>query len=120
MKYNALRPILWTEQVEETIQFYTTFLGFELAEQNEDWGWACLVKDGVEIMIAEPNEQTPFDQPLFTGSFYITTDHVDEIWEKLKDKVKVCYDIENFDWQMREFAIYDNNGYLIQFGQEIK
>jgi len=23
------------------------------------------------------------------------------------------------DWGMREFAIYDNNGYMLQFGQEI-
>lgn len=119
MKYIALRPMLWTEQLNESIEFYTTLLEFELLERNEDWGWACLAKEGVEIMLARPNEHTQFNKPTFTGSFYITTDRVDEVWEKLKDKVKICYNIENFDWQMREFAIYDNNGYLIQFGQEI-
>jgi len=37
---------------------------------------------------------------------------------RLKDKVRVCYPLENFEYGMREFAIYDNNGYLLQFGQE--
>ena len=38
---------------------------------------------------------------------------------KVKDAVRVCYPIEDFDYGMREFAIFDNNGYLLQFGQEI-
>lgn len=38
---------------------------------------------------------------------------------ELKDKAKVCYDIEDFCYGMREFAIYDNNDNLQQFGQEI-
>lgn len=29
------------------------------------------------------------------------------------------YPVEDFGYGMREFAIYDNNGYLLQFGQEI-
>ncbi len=119
MKYNRLRPILWTNQLIETIDFYTKILGFAVAEKNEAWGWASLYKDEVEIMLAKPNEHIPFDKPIFTGSFYINTDKVDELWEELKNKVEVCYEIEDFEWQMREFAIYDNNGYLIQFGQDI-
>ncbi|MEA5256158.1 VOC family protein [Arcicella aquatica] len=119
MKYSGLRPILWTNQLIETIDFYTKILGFAIAEQNETWGWASLYKDEVEIMLAKPNEHIPFDKPIFTGSFYINTDKVDELWGELKDKVEACYEIEEFEWQMREFAIYDNNGYLIQFGQDI-
>jgi uncharacterized glyoxalase superfamily protein PhnB len=76
-------------------------------------------RDDVEIMIATPNEHTPFDKPAFTGSFYINTDNVDEVWKTLKDKTNIVYNIENFEWGMREFAIDDNNGYILQFGQEI-
>lgn len=120
MKYKALRPILWTAQLDETIVFYRDVLGFTVNEQNSDWGWASLAKDEVEIMLAKPNEHMPFDKPMFTGSFYITTEKVDQVWEHLKDKAEVVYPVENFDWGMREFAIYDNNGYIIQFGEEIK
>lgn len=119
MKLQSLRPILWTNQLEETITFYTTVLGFTVDEKNDDWGWASLGKDSVEIMLAKPNSHTPFEQPVFTGSFYFNTDNIDQLWEQLKGKVKVCYGIENFEYGMREFAIYDNDGYLLQFGQDI-
>lgn len=111
--------MFYTDKLAETIEFYTTVLNFTLVEYNEGWNWASLNKDDVWIMLAKPNEHEPFDVPKFTGSFYFTTEGVDELWEQLKHKAKVCYEIGNFEWQMREFAIYDNNGYLLQFGQPI-
>lgn len=119
MKFHPIVPIIWTSELKETIAFYIEHLGFNLGEINEEWGWASLHKDQCELMIARPNEHIPFERPQFTGTFYIKTDEVDKLWEKLKDKVNICYEIDNFDWKMREFAIYDNNGYTIQFGQDI-
>ena len=120
MKFLSLRPMMWSRELQQTIDFYTQVLGFTCAEYNDDWGWAVLQRDDIEIMVAIPNEHTPFDKPMFTGSLYIVTDNVDYWWERLKDKVKLCYDIEDFEYNMREFAFYDNNGYLLQYGQEIE
>ncbi len=111
--------MLWTEDLDATIDFYTTVLGFECREKNDDWGWASLNLDDVWIMLAKPNEHTPYDKIGFTGSFYYTTDDVEAAWKKVKDKANICYGIETFPWGMREFAIYDNNSYMLQFGQEI-
>ena len=119
MTFTELRPMLWSDKLAETIDFYTKVLDFTCSERNEEWGWASLHKDNVEIMVARPNEHIPFDKPTFTGSFYIRTNNVDELWKNVKEKARIVYDLENFAWQMREFAIYDNNGYLLQFGQEI-
>lgn len=119
MNLKALRPILRTTKIPETISFYSEVLGFTVDNYDEEWAWASLSKDGIEIMLAFPNEHEPFDKPTFTGSFYFNTDNVDEWWEQLKDKTKICYELETFDYGMREFAIYDNNGYLLQFGQEV-
>ncbi|MFT3907817.1 MAG: VOC family protein [Ferruginibacter sp.] len=119
MTFKNIRPILWTHKLEETIVFYTTILGFNCAEKNDDWGWASLSRNEAEIMLAKPNEHMPFEKPVFTGSFYINVDNVDELWEILRSKCRVLYEIENFPWEMREFAVYDNNGYILQFGQPI-
>lgn len=70
-------------------------------------------------MLSKPNELENFNEIGFTGSFYFNVNNVDELWEDLKTKAKICYEIETFDWEMREFAIYDNNGYILQFGQHI-
>ena len=119
MKLTYLRPMMWTTDLDATIAFYVDILGFTCHERNDDWGWASLGLDDVGIMLARPNKHTKYDKIGFTGSFYFTTDDVEAMWAKLKDNVKVCYELESFDHGMREFAIYDNNGYLLQFGQEI-
>lgn len=118
MTYSALRPILWTDNMDETIGFYTQILGFTLMGRNDEWQWASLKKDDVQIMLSQNDYEKP-NGIGFTGSFYFNVDHVDDLWEDLKTKAKVCYEIETFEWEMREFAIYDNNGYLLQFGQPV-
>jgi uncharacterized glyoxalase superfamily protein PhnB len=120
MKLLEVTPIIRTNEMKETLQFYTEILGFTCHEYNEEWGWATLGKDDAGIMVAKPNADTPLEKAVFTGSFYFTTDEVDKLWAELKDKAKVCYEIENFEYGMRDFAIYDNNGYILQFGQEIE
>jgi uncharacterized glyoxalase superfamily protein PhnB len=120
MSLTELRPMLWTENLHESIKFYQEILGFECGELNDGWGWALLYKDDVSLMLAVPNEHTPYDKIGFTGSFYFRTDDVDAVWNELKSKAKICYEIDNFEYGMREFAIYDNNGYLLQFGTDIE
>ncbi|WP_291074561.1 MULTISPECIES: VOC family protein [unclassified Empedobacter] len=119
MAFKSLRPIIWTKDLQKTTKFYKK-LGFKIADQNEDWIWACLQKDDVEIMLAYPNEGADFERANFTGSFYFVVDNIDELWNQVKDDCEVVYEIEAFEWDMREFAIYDNNGYILQFGQEIE
>ena len=119
MKLTDLRPLLWTPDVMASISFYTDMLGFTCDAHDEEIGWASLSRDSVTIMLSRPNAHFDFNGPLFTGSFYFNTTDAQGWWNQLKDKVKVCYPLEDFAWGMREFAIYDNNGYLLQFGQEL-
>lgn len=122
MKLKHLTPMLETNNLSETIKFYTETLGFScngLYPDKENPCWAMLNKDAVEIMFSLRNSHSPTEKPTMTGSLYIYPDNVDEVWELLKDKVTIDYPIENFEYGMREFAIRDCNGYLIQFGQDI-
>ena len=117
MTLTNLAPMLRVRDVEETVRFYVEVLDFDCANRVD--GWACLQKDGIELMVALPNLHEPFEQSQFTGSFYFTTDDVDELWHRLKERATVVYPIETFDYGMREFAIRDNNGYLLQFGKPV-
>jgi uncharacterized glyoxalase superfamily protein PhnB len=119
MKLENLTPMLRARNLQGTVDFYTNLLGFKCDSLNEDWGWASLSRDGATIMLALPNAHKPFKRPSFTGSLYFRCDDVDALWRQVKDRAKVCYPVEDFEYGMREFAIYDNNGYLLQFGQEV-
>jgi len=118
-KLTSVRPMFYTADFEGTLAFYTDVLGFKLEVQLDENGWADLSRDTIEVMIAKPNEHMPFYKAMFTGSIYFNVEDVDALWAELKDKTNVCYPIETFDYGMREFAIFDNNGYLLQFGQPV-
>lgn len=87
---------------------------------DQDNGWASVKGDEIRIMFALPTDHVNFERPVFTGSIYLYTDDMESLWIKLKDKVQIRYPLEKFDYGMWEFAIYDNNGYMIQFGQEFE
>jgi uncharacterized glyoxalase superfamily protein PhnB len=112
--------MLRTKDLKGTIAFYRKSLGFTCDALSEADGWALLSRDAVELMVAAPNAHVPFEAPVFTGSFYFNVDDVDALWTALKDRVKIAYPMEDFPYGMREFAIYDNNGYMLQFGAPLR
>jgi uncharacterized glyoxalase superfamily protein PhnB len=119
MTIEALTPMLRTWQLRTTVDFYVEVLGFSCEALDEEMGWASLRRDNAALMLSGPNEQEGDVAPVFTGSLYLRTDDVDALWQHVKDRARVCYPIEDFEYGMREFAIYDNNGYLLQFGQPL-
>ena len=118
MKLQNLTPILYTNDLNETLRFYRQHLGLECIAK--EWEWARICNGTICIMISKPNQHLPFDKAHFTGSFYFETSAVEILWNQLKDEVRVAYPMEDFEYGMREFAIFDNNGYLLQFGKELE
>lgn len=114
-----LTPVIYTIDLEGTITFYKQVLGFVCVDFDEDSGFARIETEGIDIMLSHPNEHIPFEKPNFTGSFYFTVDNVAELWSRCKDSQEIAYPLEKFDYGMKEFALYDNNGYLLQFGEPI-
>jgi hypothetical protein len=120
MSLKSIAPMLYTRQVRESVDFYINNLGFTCTGYDEGWGWATVSRDDIEIMLALPVDNTSFTVPKFTGSFYIRTDKVDILWSELKERAVICYPIEDFNHGMREFGVFDFNGYLLQFGMPIE
>lgn len=119
MHIEQLTPMLRTWDIPATIDFYRRVLGFDCKVHDVARGWASLTHGPITIMLSGPNAREGDVRPLFTGSLYFRVDDVDEIWSRVKDHARISYRIENFDYGMREFAVYDNNGYLLQFGSPI-
>src|SRR5262245_12574912 len=117
MKVENLTPMLRTWDLPGTIEFYDRVLGFQCTTHQP--GWATLRCGPVSLMLSGPNQHEGDVAPTFTGSLYFRVREVDGLWLRLKDQARICYPIETFAYGMREFAIYDNNGYLLQFGEAV-
>ncbi|NNE98898.1 MAG: bleomycin resistance family protein [Pyrinomonadaceae bacterium] len=123
MKLRGLVPMLETADLRESIKYYTDILGFECQGVYPESGepcWASLTKDKIVIMLTIRNTKSNIENPTMTGTLYLYPDNVDQAWEELKDKAEVSYEIEDFEYGMREFGIIDPNGYLLQFGQDVE
>lgn len=112
-------PMLRTWDLPGSIAFYVDVLGFAVQSHSQADGWASLRRDGVELMLATPNAHDGATAPAFTGSIYFRLQSpaaVDALWASLQGRARACYVPETFHYGMREFAVYDDNGYLLQFG----
>lgn len=116
-------PMLESDDLMRTRQFYTEVLGFEVQGSWPEGApcWLSLRCGNVEVMFSNRNEQrrefAAAPQPMFTGSIYFYTNDVEALWARWRERVRVEYPIDTFDYGMREFAIRDDCGYLLQFGQ---
>lgn len=128
IKLQALSPILWTKNLEETRTFYETVLGFKATSNIPNFISLC--REDVQIMFIVPQGESEyykdpdnhvafFPKPMLTGSLYMFTDNVDELWESVKNNAIVKSSIADREYRMRDFSILDNNGYELVFGKEI-
>ena len=124
-----LSPILWTKNLEETISFYETVVGF-VGKSHFPY-FVSLSRVAVEIMFVIPQDEPEkckdpeekkdfFPAPVLTGSLFILTDRVDELWHFVKDRATIKTAIADRAYFMRDFSILDNNGYELVFGQDIR
>jgi N-acetyltransferase len=115
-----LTPMLGSSQMQQTLEFYTSVLGFTLQEKWEDQGvlrWFSLNKDQVWLMFSLREEEETI---AMSGCLYLYPSDVEVLWERVKDKVEVIQPVCETDYGMLEFAILDNNGYELRFGKEQK
>lgn len=122
MKVKGLAPMLETKNLKQTIEFYTQVLGFEcrgVYPNEEEMCWASLWNGDFEIAFSALNAHKNFNKPTLTGSIYLYTENVEELWQNLKERVEIVYPIEDMNYGMREFGIKDCNGYVLNIGQDI-
>lgn len=112
----AITPLLETDSIQQTIDFYTSRLHFEVEETGEHQGrlhWCALTRDNTRLMFTTRNAgKRP---PAITGDLYIHTTNVNAAWQQLQHVAEVVETITNTPYGTREFAIKDNNGYTLRF-----
>lgn len=127
MKYKSLSPNLGVKNVDETVHVYTTMLDFDLIMTNpkdKPFVWAMVQKGDVTLMFQEQAnllEEYPIIHSYPIGgciTFYIKVKHAEKLYEKIKDKVKVVKNLGKTFYGATEFAIQDNNGYVLAFAED--
>src|SRR5258707_14418810 len=106
--------------VSATVDWYTS-MGFKVIRQNEGDGeinWAKLSFGNSELMLNAAGK--PLADHRREVDLYITTDNVDDLYRRLKDRVQIVEDLYDAFYGMREFVIRDINGFWVTFGQPMQ
>lgn len=108
----ALTPMLQARDLDRTIAWYETVLGFRC--NGKDTGWCRLERDGVALMFMR---NAHVGEPHATATQYIDVDDAMALWNAIKDRVTAEWGPEQMPYGRLEFAIRDPDGYLLSFGQ---
>ncbi len=107
-------PILASLDAQQTIEFYTSKLGFKL---DSKWdGYLIFSKDEISIHLWATDDP---EIPKATGC-YVRVTEVDALYSAY-DAAGVVHPngrLAAMPWGMRQFSILDNNGNIIHFGQD--
>ena len=89
-------PMLETNDLSQTISFYSQTLGFQCIGKYPDSVhpiWATMKRDDAEIMFAShtrfKHESIGTQRTNMTGSIYLYADDVESVWNEIKDTVEV-------------------------------
>lgn len=109
-------PVLASLHIDNIVRFYQEKLGFELSGWKDE-NYAIVGRDKIEIHFSKCNDKI---HPEHT-SCYIRVKDVSELYEEMKTAGVVHPNgpLRKQPWGMHEFAILDEDGNMIKFGETI-
>lgn len=133
MREPALIPELYVRDLEKSLAFYVSILGFQALYSRKEEKFAMLEREGAKIMIEQVDigrkwiaaELTP---PFGRGvNFQIRVSNVDKLYNAIQDHNLPFYlDIEEKWYRVdkghagnRQFVVQDPDGYLLRFFQDL-
>lgn len=108
-------PVLASLDIEKTVQFYETKLGFKRSWCDENYG--IVHRDRISLHFWHCDDKI-FPE---NTSCYVYVNDVTSLFSEYQAAGVVHPNgtMEDKPWGMREFAILDEDGNMIKFGQEL-
>jgi uncharacterized glyoxalase superfamily protein PhnB len=123
--YKSMTTNLMVEGVDDSVAFYQDILGFSVVasvpSESGKLQFAILAKDGLTLMLQERGNLTEEYPILSTNevrpsvTLYIAVDDFDGLYHGLKERHEILCDVHTTFYGAKEFAIEDNNGYVLTF-----
>jgi uncharacterized glyoxalase superfamily protein PhnB len=120
MQTKKVVPMIHVPDVRATVEWCQS-IGFEVMYTYDDGGeglsFAGVRFGAGEVMFSSGGQ--PSSQHRREVDLYIYTDGVDDLYERLKDRVEVFEGLHDTFYGMREFIIRDLYRFWITFGQDL-
>ena len=124
MNINACYPVICTDKINATKEFYTTFFDFTTTFEA-DWyvSLKSRLNPNYELALLDFRHASlpdNFKEPTRGLLINFEVPDVDHVYEQLKaQKLQVVLDLKSEEWGQRHFIIQDPNGILLDIIQNI-
>jgi uncharacterized glyoxalase superfamily protein PhnB len=128
VKFNKITPNLIVADMERSLKFYRDVLGFTMSQTVPDkppFIFAWMKRGDAEIFLNQHMPPQPGQPDLFAGrqiggtlSMYVPLEGIDDLLKTVQGNgVKIAIPLHKEFYGMKEFAVFDPDGYLIIFAE---
>ena len=114
-------PMFHVPDVRRTVDWYRD-IGFDVTVTYDDHGGGlsfAMVSFGTgEVMFSSGGRLS--SQPRREVDLYAYTDDVDNLYDRVKDRLEIVEGPHNMFYGMRELIVRDLNGFWLTFGQQLR
>jgi uncharacterized glyoxalase superfamily protein PhnB len=130
MKFNKLTPNLFVHDVEASMKFYESVLGFQKSmtvPEKPPYIFGAVTKGNVEIFfndlkaVAEENPQVANAKIGGTLTLYIEVEAIEEVLQAVeKSGARISMPLKTQFYGMREFGFVDPEGWMVTIAERVK
>lgn len=122
MAVSGVIPQLRTTNIDDSIDFYVSKLGFRLDFRYSDF--YAGIRTGTQVfhlkLVDDPDPSIKFVQDGGHLHLYFGIDDVEAEYQRLQNLgVEFRHPLTDTPWQTREFQLHDNQGHVLCFGQSL-
>jgi uncharacterized glyoxalase superfamily protein PhnB len=122
MKYKNAVPVVATDDVRATVDYYSRVLGFsEHFIFGDPPVYAGIERDGVLLYIARDDKMAAtLKNSDLHPDIFLWVQNVDTVFEEHKRRgAKIIEEIADRPWDARQYVIEDPNGYRLKIAEPI-
>jgi uncharacterized glyoxalase superfamily protein PhnB len=130
MKYQKLTPNLVVNDVEASLNFYETVLGFErgmTVPEQAPFVFGSVTSGAVEIFFNDKKAVGEDYPPLAAGkiggtlTLFLEVEGIEDVLSRVeKSKARVVMPLKTQFYGMREFAFEDPEGWIVTMAERVK
>ena len=130
MKYQKLTPNLVVNDVEASLNFYETVLGFErgmTVPEQAPFVFGSVTSGSVEIFFNDKKAVGEDYPPLAAGkiggtlTLFLEVEGIEDVLSRVeKSKARVAMPLKTQFYGMREFAFEDPEGWIVTMAERVK
>ena len=134
IQYNKLIPELLVSNLKLSLEFYIKIAGFRIEYSRERPAFSFLSREGSQLMLEEIEPKDSWitdklERPFGRGvNFQIEVSDADSLYKTFKNTAvrffrnleESTYKVDQGTVRLKQFVIFDPDGYLLRFSQRIK